>query len=358
MLTESQRKQVANLILLHLGLTPSPATVQALIGLEPARTAPAGANGYQIAVWLLDYTLNLPQPDLFIRVVTAVDAQGELLEVQELLLRLRQDASIWQTQALDELWVPPQWPFADRSELRQVLFAMAQDAGPAAITIEAPQGHGKRTMCAYIERLASRQGSFRPVVVHLRREPSLGALNALVADLRIGLELELRKAGLADGTTHVEAERRAFVSALTLAQELAGDALFAPSAAWLIANVIDGAGVEPGVLRFLDELLGQVQETSAELRRLRIVLLSDDVAGLGLAHLPDLPARYVLPEIDKDAITQWLAAAVPGKPPQLYSVATSKVLATVNQMRVPPSERLAWLARHCVSAHRTLARTP
>jgi hypothetical protein len=261
MLTESQRKQVAYLILLHLGMTPSPATVQALIGLEPARTAPAGANAYQIAVWLLDYTLNLPQPDLFIQVVTAVDAQGELLEVQELLLRLRQDASIWQTHALDELWIPQQWPFADRSELRRVLFAMSQDAGPTAITIEAPQGHGKRTMCAYIERLASKQGSFRPVVVHLRREPSPGVLNALVADLRIGLELELREPGLGDGTTHVEAERRALVSALTLAQELAGDALFAPSAAWLIANVIDGAGVEPGVLRFLDELLGQVQET-------------------------------------------------------------------------------------------------
>ena len=58
-----------------------------------------------------------------------------------------------------------------------------------------------------------------------------------------------------------------------------------------------------------------MQETSAELRRLRIVLLSDDAAGLGLAHLPDLPARYVLPEIDKDAITQCVAA-VPGKPPR------------------------------------------
>jgi hypothetical protein len=358
MLTESQRKQVANLIFLQLGLTPSPATIQALVGLEAARTAPAGANAYQIAVWLLDYTLNLPQPDLFIQVVSAVDAQQELLEVQELLLRLHEDASLWQTQALDELWVPPQWPFADRSELRKVLFAMAQGNGPAAITIEAPQGHGKRTMCAYIERLAARQGSFRPVAVHLRREPSPGALDALVADLRIGLELELPKPGTGDATTHVEAERRAFVSALTLAQELAREAVFAPSATWLIANVIDGAGLEAGVLRFLDELLGQVQETPAALRRLRVVLLSDDVAGLELTHLPDLKARYVLPEVDEDAITQWLAAVVPGKPPQLYSVATSTVLAQVNQMRVAPSERLAWLARHCVSAHRTLARIP
>ncbi len=87
-----------------------------------------------------------------------------------------------------------------------------------------------------------------------------------------------------------------------------------------------------------------------------MVVLSDDVAGLGLTHLPDLAARYVLPEVDEAAITQWLAAAVPGKPAQMYSFTTSMVLGKVEEMRLPPAARLEWLARHCIAAHRRLAR--
>lgn len=344
MLSEKQREQVANLIFLYLGMSPSPATIQALVGLEPARSAPA--NAYRLALWLLDYTMASPRPDLFIKVITAVDAQRELLEVQEMVGHLRRDVSLWQTQALDELWIPPRWPFTDRQELRQALLAIADGNGPAAITIEAPQGYGKRTMCAYIEHLARRHGGFHPVVSPLRRVPTPGLLDALVADLRIGLDLDLD-----DDTTHIEPERRAVVSARTLAQQ----AVSASSAAWLVANVID-AELEDGVLRFIDELLSQVQDIPAELRRLRVVVLSDDVAGLGLTHLPDLAARYVLPEVDEAAITQWLAAAVPGKPAQMYSFTTSMVLGKVEEMRLPPAARLEWLARHCIAAHRRLAR--
>ncbi len=243
MLSEKQREQVANLIFLYLGMSPSPATIQALVGLEPARSAPANANAYRLALWLLDYTMASPRPDLFIKVITAVDAQRELLEVQEMVGHLRRDVSLWQTQSLDELWIPPRWPFTDRQELRQALLAIADGNGPAAITIEAPQGYGKRTMCAYIEHLARRHGGFHPVVSPLRRVPTPGLLDALVADLRIGLDLDLD-----DDTTHIEPERRAVVSARTLAQQ----AVSASSAAWLVANVID-AELEDGVLRFIDE---------------------------------------------------------------------------------------------------------
>jgi hypothetical protein len=348
MLSGNQRDQVANLIFLYLGFSPSPATIQALVGPEPARTAPAGANGYQLALWLLNYTLAAPRPDLFIDVISAVDAQGELLEVRQLVDHLRQDASVWTTQAGDELWIPPRWPFADRQELRQRLLAMANGNGPAAITIEAPRGHGKRTMCAYIDYLAQRHGGFQPVVAHLRQEPSPGVLDALVADLRIGLGLDLD-----DDTTHIEPERRAVVAARALAQR----ALYVPSGAWLVANVIETTGLEAGVLRFIDELLAQVQAIPGDQCRLRVVLLADEVAGLGLANLPARTARYVLPEVDKDAVSGWLAAAAPGKAPEIYELTTTMVLSRVEQMGLPPAERLGWLARQCTAAHRLLVRT-
>jgi len=348
MLSDKQREQVANLILNYMGMPPSPVTIQALMGLKPVRTAPPTTNAYRLALWLLDYTLSAPHPDLFIRVIAAVDAQQELVEVHELVERLRQDASLWRTHVLDELWVPPRWPFTDRQELRQVLLTMADGDGPPAITIEAPQGYGKRTMCAYIERLAGRHEGFRPVVTHLRQEPNPGVLDALVADLRIGLGLNFN-----DDTTHIEPERRAVVSARSLVLE----ATRAPSAAWLVANVIDAIGLEEGVLRFIDELLDQIQETPAELRRLRVVLLSDQVTGLGLEHLPDPAARYVLPEVDEAAITQWLMDAVPGKRAQLYSYATSIVLGRIEERRPLPAERLGWLARHCIAAHQLLVGT-
>jgi len=346
MLYGTQRDQIASLILNYIGMSPSAATIQGLFGLEPARTVPPGLGPYRLAGWLLDYSLAQPRPDLFIRVVAAVDAQQEALEVHDLVRRLQLDASLWHVQTLDELWIPPQWPFADRQELRQVLMTIADGAGPAAITIEAAEGHGKRTMCTYIEHLADRRGGFRPVVAELRRTPDPGALDALVADLRIMLELDLD-----GGTTHSDPERHAVV----LARNLVRQAIIAPEPVWLVANVIDVAGLEAGMLRFIDELLGQVQATEADLRRLRVVLLSDEVARLGLTNLPELTARHVLPEIGEAAVTEWLAAAMPGKPPQLYSAITSMVFDGVAARQPPPSARLEWLARHCRVAHRRLA---
>jgi hypothetical protein len=347
MLSGQQREQVVRLITNYVGISPDSATIEALVGWEYVRTMPARMNGYQTAGWLLGCTLTAPRPDLFIKVIMAVDAQGELLEVHELLRHLRQDASLWRIQALDELWIPPRWPFADRQQLRQVLLTMADGGGPAAITIEAPQGHGKQTMCTYIEHLARRHGDFNAIVTPLQKDPNPGVLAALVADLRIGLELDWD-----DRTIQIEPERRAVVSARALAQEAA----LAPSVAWLVANVIDANDLEPGVLRFIDELLGQVMDMPSDLRRLRVVLLSDEVTGLGLTHLPDIANRHVLPDVDEPAITEWLAAAVPGKPQQAYKIAASAVLGKLEEMRVSPDRRLEWLARQCMAAHQSLAR--
>ena len=40
MLYGTQRDQIASLILNYIGMSPSPATIQGLFGLEPARTVP------------------------------------------------------------------------------------------------------------------------------------------------------------------------------------------------------------------------------------------------------------------------------------------------------------------------------
>jgi hypothetical protein len=66
------------------------------------------------------------------------------------------------------LWVPAAWPFADRELLRAVVCAIARGDGPAAIAIDAPAGHGKRTMCSYIEGCARRHGVL-PIVEPLGR---------------------------------------------------------------------------------------------------------------------------------------------------------------------------------------------
>ena len=141
---------------------------------------------------------------------------------------------------------------------------------------------------------------------------------------------------------------------MVLARRLALGPL-APAAVWLVANVVEVSGLEAGVLRFLDELLGQVQQTPAESRQLSVVLLSDEVARLGLADLPEVSARFVLPEVNGTAVGQWLEAAVPGKTPQLYTTATA-LLRKLEDRRPPPSMRLQWLARHCIAAHQKLVK--
>jgi len=105
-------------------------------------------------------------------------------------------------------------------------------------------------------------------------------------------------------------------------------------------------------------LLGQVLATPEENRRLRIVLLSDELARLGLTNLPPLEDRHVLPEVGGEAISQWLVAAVPGKSPHSYTAATATVLQSVQERAPVPSRRLEWLARSCIVAHQNLVEAP
>ncbi len=373
MLSPEQREQVQQLIWYYIGDPPSPVTMNNLFELRLAGSHPPGLSPYALAGWFLDRCLASPKPDLFIRVVTTVDAAGVAVEVHNLVRRLRQDASLWKTKVLDELWVPTEeWPFIDRQQLRAALTDIADGEGPGAITIEGSTGYGKRTMCAYIERLAARRRlepglrAFRPVVQELGHRPE-GFLKDLVNELRwrLGMDLDDDIPDLdttthldldddipdLDTTTHLDPERRAVVWARNLTRH---GALLAPEPVWLVANVVEVTGLEEGVLRFIDELLSQVQSTPAEVRRLHVVLLASEVATLGpMANLPDPSARYILPEVDEAAVTEWLKAAEPGKADQLYEAATQEVLLKARPH--PASMRLKWLALYCVKAQEHLA---
>ena len=174
-----------------------------------------------------------------------------------------------------------------------------------------------------------------------------GLLDALVADLRLALELPL-----AGPTTHEEPERQAEVLALALARE----ARLAPKRVWFIAYLIKPAELEPGVLRFVDELLGAVQLDELTAKHLRVAVLTDDTRASGLTRLPPPEARFVLPEVDAQSVNEWLAAAVPGKEEGLYAAAAQAVLEQLDARQAAPSRRLEWLARHCAEAHRTLVK--
>ena len=92
--------------------------------------------------------------------------------------------------------------------------------------------------------------------------------------------------------------------------------------------------------------------------KLRVAVLTADANLLRFDNLPGLEARHVLPDLTQDAITEWLAAAVPDKPEELYAVATTQVLADLEARRsrneLPASRQLEWLSRQCRVAHQKL----
>jgi len=346
MLTEEQRLQVAAVIANHIGLNPQPNVLRDLIGPGLVHDAPPW-NGEKLGGWILRRALLRPGPELFVKIVLDCDAAGTLVAVHELVNRLQADAALWPS-TREALWVPPEWPFVDRESLREVLAAMARGDGPPAITIEAPAGYGKATMTDYIRDLARLEGSFGAVVERLQREPEPGLLDSIVADTRLALSLDL-----ATDTTHEEPERRAVV----LARELAREAAFAKARAWLVVHVIDVSGLESGVLRFVDELLGLVQTTAATANRLRVIMLADEINLLQLTNMPTVEARFVLPEVPDKAVTEWLAAAAPGKSEEMYTLATQIVFEEVAKKNPTPSNRLAWIARQSKVAHKNLMAT-
>jgi hypothetical protein len=344
MLTDENRRQLSALIATHVGFIPAEAAIEQLVGAELTRLAPP-KNGPVLAGWLLDQALGRSDPAIFIRMVRTADAAGRVVEIHALIAQLEADPSLWRPGAV-ALWIPKSWPFLDREELRDVLSTMAIGTGPVAITIEAPDGFGKATMSAYIEDLARPDESLVVVPIELRKDAVGGVLNALVARLRIELGIDP-----ADDTTHEEPERRAMV----LARELAREAPLGSSTVWLVANVIDPPGLEPGVLRFIDVLLGEIQETDAALIRLRVILLASEVGILGLEQLPPVEHRFVLPEVAEPEVAAWLRAAVPGKPSGLYETAAKVVLADVLEQQPPPARWLEYLALQCRRTHRKLA---
>src|SRR5688572_21567625 len=250
MLSEDQRRQVQELILNYIGSAVVPASVVDLIGPIAFASSPPGLNGPRMARWILDHSLGLPDPRIFIQVVQFSDGGGALPDVHELVSKLQADATLWNPAPV-ALWVPAEWPFLDREKLREVLRSMAQGVGPPAITIEGPDGAGKRTMAAYIQDSARMDGTFTVVSQELRPDPAGGVLDVLVARLRQRLGVVP-----APDTTHEEPERQASI----LAQGVVSGAATANNNVWLVVNVAEVNGLEPGLLRFLDEVLKRIQE--------------------------------------------------------------------------------------------------
>ena len=345
MLTDPLRRELQTLIQRFIGAGPSWDAIHELVGAEAVDGLPGGMTPAAAARWIIGVGLAQADPDRMVSIVEKVNLAGESPELAAWAQRLRAEPTGWAGAGVEDLWVPVSWPFTDRDDLRSVLGQLARAEGPPVVTIEAPPGHGKRTICAYIELVARRAGALQPVVRTLQPDPEPGLLDAVVADLRLALRLPIARP-----TTHAEPEREAAV----LARELAREAAFASTSAWFAANLPGAAGLEPGVLRFVDELAGLLAAGPESARHLRMTLLADDVASLGLTSPPPPEARYVLPEVDEASVLAWLTAAVPGKRESLYAVAASTVFASVEQRRPTPSQRLGWLARHCIEAHKQL----
>jgi hypothetical protein len=344
---EVRRRELVEFVFFMIGTSASGQVLQLLVGLEAVSRMPPSLNGFQTAEWVVDHALGQESPDVFFHVVRTVDQSGALADVHRLVADIEADRSRWtSTSGLGGLWAPPEWPFVDRESLRTILNTMADGSGPSTLSIDGSLGHGKRTITSYIRQLAEKKRSFRTVVAELRREPGGGALMAVVADLRLKLELDLDLR-----TTHAEPERQGEV----LARDVALEALSAPVPVWFIANVIEPAGVDPGTMRFVDELV-RLAGIVPELRtKLRVVLLSESVSLLGLSNPPPVEDRHTLPEIDRQAVTQWLAAAVPGKDEALYDLTTDVVFRKIEDIKPPPADRLRTLAFHCANAHRKLS---
>jgi len=344
LLSADQRLQIVALLVNFLGMPVQPQALQALVGLE-LRGRVKATDPTRVADWVLAQALAQPNHRMLKQIVGQVDGAGTLLEVHALIGRLDNGETPW-TPPPEALWVPADWPFVDRDDLRATLDEMALGRPPAAITVEGPMGYGKKTMWLYIDRLASQLGTFSAVYSELRRQPVAGALDSVVLDLRDKLEL-----GFPDDPTHTEPERRAVV----LARDLVLDAADRTDPVWFVVNIVETAGLEDGLLRFVDELLRLVQ-LEPDATPLRIILLSDSASLSGLTNLPPIAARRPLPDVAITAITRWLVAAVPNKPETLYDIAANRVVERVAE--ADAFHRLEMLKRHLKATYQTLAGTP
>ncbi|WP_146174037.1 hypothetical protein [Saccharothrix carnea] len=341
-LTEEQYKQVADLILDHVGDPPNTGTVRDLFGPEALRRAPAGFNGYHRVRCWLDHTLAQPTAELFITVVEMVDQAGELVSVHQTIRGLRDRTIVWRTIRTGDVWMPEGSPFADRDALRKAMADIATGGGPPVATIDGPTGYGKRTMAEYIATCARWHGNYTPLVEQLERHDDPGYVDYLAAQLRIKLGIVPQSANDA------EPERRA----VTLARNLASAAVYSDTPVWFVANLVRSEQ-DPGVLTFLDELMLQIRRSRLLAAKLRVTVLGD-FGAVRLANLPELEHRHALGEIAEPDVAAWLAAAAPGKDQELYHLTAASIMRSLAEDRPTPRLRLRLLAQKCVDAHRLL----
>jgi len=341
-LSDDLRRQLEQSVARHIGEPPATDTLSKLIGHAAVNGAPGGMNAFRYGAWIVKYALRQPTRDLFVRVVRDTDT-GDLVELQALIAELEADSSKW-TAPVEGLWIPTRWPFIDRTSLRDALDEMVGAEGPPALAIEGPLGNGKRTMGAYIRHLAERANAFEPVIRELRDEPQPGTLFDIVTELWLvlGEEADLE-------TTHAEPERQA----TTLARETAVAAQAAPLPVWFVAIVMEHAGLEEGVLKFVDELLRLVQTSTDIAAKLRVLVLCDQLSLLELEHPPLM--RHALPEITEVEVGQWLQAVAPGKEAALYEVTATTLVDRLKSQDVAQSKLLRRLAQSCAIAARKLA---
>lgn len=347
-LPEDEKRKFEGLLTLHLGDATPIAGVAVFIGQIAARDAPAG-NSARIAQWLLHRALSESTPDLFLRLVQEVDRAGEVEAFHELATDLLTGSTAWRTGSASVLWLPRRRPFLDRDALRDHLTLMARGLGPPAITIEGGTGQGKRTMTRFIDDLAAVTESFIPLSFELRPDPEEFWLPTLIGQLR-------EESGLPPPPDYwsPEAQREASTSAATLVQEM----MLNPSGAviWLVVNVVQAAGLEPEVLRFISDLVEQVQSAPELTRRLRVIVLTAKLVELQFRA--DFPAdcRHVLPAMTSAQIRSWFAEVLPSIDSMRCAIAADSVIRRLDAECPPEPKRLSRLGSLCLRTYQTLSR--
>jgi hypothetical protein len=344
-LADDLKRQLEAAVLSNLGSPVNLDVQRDLVGPESLRQLPGGLSPYGHARWVVRYSLNQATPEIFVGLVRNADLGGRLRDLHAIVDQVQADPGIWSVPVVAGLWVPKRWPFIDRTSVVAALAAMADGEGPAAVAIEGSYGYGKKTMVEYIRCLALEKESFEPVVAELRKEPEPGVLESIVTDLSMALNEQPDL-----DTTHVEPEGQAKI----LARDIAQVALVTPTPTWFVARFVDSSGLEDGVLVFIDELLSLVQGTAAIGDKLRVVLLCDQLALLELENAPPLEARHALAQVGDAEIREWLEAAAPGKPQQVYDLFTQSVVKQLAQEDPPPPRRLKWVSSKCAITQRRL----
>ncbi|HVK20152.1 MAG TPA: hypothetical protein VM677_02210 [Actinokineospora sp.] len=341
LLTEEQRLQLAVMVVDFLGGNRGSAAV-ALFGHDLVRVVPTQPNDFGFADWMLVQTLSRPSMEPFAHVLVTVDPGAALAEIHQLLQRVRRGEVEWDAREEDPAWMPPlsEKPFADRDRLRTAVREMAEGGGFPAITIEAPVGHGRTTMCHYIEHCAPKYGPFLPLVVSLQRKDTNEVVPFLARKVWRALGLPGEPTVPVGGTP----DRRA----QDFAVELARSAALSPRPVWLVADVVR-SNLDEGVWTFLDELMGQVRADPLRAAKLKITIVAD-FSAVELPHKPEVDARFVLPDIGEAEIADWLAAVVPGKQEGLYQLSARMVMDKVTQLLPPAAMRLETIADHCLVA--------